>query len=125
MSNELHPIISPRTGKPTNSVRYNGKCKVCGEKKSFLAIGWFECTRTNIFKGNISLMFQDAQGQALEANNGTVYFPHSNCRRAYIALNPVFGTYSKEHECNEKCLSAIGHQCECQCGGKNHGASHG
>jgi hypothetical protein len=123
----LNPILSPRTGKPTDSVRYNGKCKGCGQKKSFLAIGWFECARTNIYKGTYSIMFQDAQGQQLEANNGTVYSPHkcSSSPRNFIRLEPVFGAYSKDYECNDKCLSAIGHDCECQCGGKNHGANHG
>ena len=27
------------------------------------------------------------------------------------------------HVCNAKCQSAKGHQCECSCGGKNHGRS--
>jgi hypothetical protein len=126
MSNLLKPILSPSTGKPTKEVRYNGKCYHCGQKKSFMAIGQFEAPRVNIYKGNYSQMFQDAQGQQLEAMNGTVYFPHEcpNSPRVYIPLKPVFGTYSKDHKCNDKCLSAIGHNCECQCGGKNHGASH-
>ena len=27
------------------------------------------------------------------------------------------------HKCDDRCLSAKGHSCECQCGGKNHGAN--
>jgi hypothetical protein len=30
-----------------------------------------------------------------------------------------------DHECDERCLSATGPNCECACGGANHGASHG
>lgn len=33
--------------------------------------------------------------------------------------------YSKKpslHACNSKCMGAIGPNCECRCGGKNHGA---
>ena len=26
-----------------------------------------------------------------------------------------------KHKCSAKCLSATGHVCECECGGKNHG----
>lgn len=25
------------------------------------------------------------------------------------------------HKCDARCLNATGHNCECQCGGKNHG----
>lgn len=28
------------------------------------------------------------------------------------------------HVCDARCTSATGHQCECQCGGKNHGAQY-
>lgn len=27
----------------------------------------------------------------------------------------------KPHVCDARCMSAAGHNCECQCGGKNHG----
>jgi hypothetical protein len=29
-----------------------------------------------------------------------------------------------EHVCDARCTSATGFNCECQCGGKNHGADH-
>jgi hypothetical protein len=38
---------------------------------------------------------------------------------------PVKGTYSAERECDSRCTGAIGPDCECQCGGANHGAAHG
>ena len=28
------------------------------------------------------------------------------------------------HKCNAKCQSATGQNCECECGGKNHGGNH-
>ncbi len=37
----------------------------------------------------------------------------------------VRGTYSAKHLCNAKCLASKGSACECECGGKNHGASYG
>ena len=30
-----------------------------------------------------------------------------------------------EKPCSEKCLAAVGPNCECACGGANHGAGHG
>ena len=32
--------------------------------------------------------------------------------------------YVTEQPCNAKCTSAVGHLCECSCGGANHGAVH-
>ena len=120
-------VNDPRTGKPTDSVRYNGKCKKCGTKKSFLAIGRYETERENSYGGNYSTMYQNKEGQELEFDNGSLLSPHScpSSNHNYIRLGPVFGTYSEEKECNGRCMAATGHQCECQCGGKNHGANHG
>ncbi len=30
---------------------------------------------------------------------------------------------AKPHKCSAKCRSAKGHDCQCECGGKNHGAN--
>ena len=37
-------------------------------------------------------------------------------------VKAVRGVFSAKHKCSAKCLSATGHDCECECGGKNHGA---
>jgi hypothetical protein len=29
------------------------------------------------------------------------------------------------HECDDRCMNATGHECECRCGGKNHGKGSG
>lgn len=34
---------------------------------------------------------------------------------------PIYGKFVKETICDGKCLNATGHNCECSCGGKNHG----
>ena len=38
--------------------------------------------------------------------------------------NSIYGRYESKAVCNGKCMGAIGHTCECQCGGANHGADH-
>lgn len=45
-------------------------------------------------------------------------------RERWIAFNRIVGTTSAD-TCGAKCLSATGHQCECACGGQNHGSQHG
>lgn len=39
--------------------------------------------------------------------------------------SPIYGRYVDEVVCNSKCTGAIGHSCECSCGGKNHGGKFG
>jgi hypothetical protein len=49
-----------------------------------------------------------------------------NCRGcgARLKLKKVVGKIGRDHECNDKCLSAKGPSCECRCRGANHGAGH-
>jgi hypothetical protein len=42
--------------------------------------------------------------------------PHRAARRVVYTPQP------KPHLCNAKCICARGPNCECACGGKNHGA---
>lgn len=34
---------------------------------------------------------------------------------------PINGKYVADHVCDARCMNAIGPNCECGCGGKNHG----
>ena len=36
---------------------------------------------------------------------------------------PIKGTLSANHKCDSRCTNARGSDCECSCGGKNHGAA--
>ena len=57
-------------------------------------------------------------------------FRFAAARRTFDCGHPlkavtVTGVISTEHDCDAKCLSAIGPSCECSCGGTNHGTGHG
>lgn len=47
---------------------------------------------------------------------------HCIFHRHPLGWKMVNGTYSERHKCNAKCTGAIGPDCECSCGGANHGA---
>ena len=49
----------------------------------------------------------------------TITLPCPGCNES-IAFEGVAGTVTA-HVCNDKCMSSKGHQCECSCGGRNHG----
>jgi hypothetical protein len=45
------------------------------------------------------------------------------CGRSWD-FKPVRGTRNDDVKCDSRCTGAVGHVCECACGGKNHGAAH-
>ena len=57
-------------------------------------------------------------------------FTFAAARRAFDCGHPlktvdVVGVINTEHDCDTRCLNAIGRSCECSCGGTNHGTGHG
>lgn len=59
----------------------------------------------------------------------TTHGPHPpavacpSCRRP-TSGQTVRGRFSALHRCDARCIYAKGPECECSCGGKNHGAGH-
>lgn len=102
--------------------RHNGKCRSCGAKRSVLARAlWSRAAGRN-------LRFHSAEDGALyepaSIGDPTIVVIPCACGRS-IWAPMVRGKYSAEIACNARCQSATGHNCECQCRGKNHGAAHG
>lgn len=46
----------------------------------------------------------------------------TSCRKM-MTFGALKAVYSPEHKCDARCTSARGHNCECACGGKNHGVA--
>lgn len=100
--------------------RYNGKCKRCGAKASIFLVELRE--RQVLGRPDIAI---DNQGREFEFVDGFhIRLVHEclNNQKRILWLDRVRGVYNPGKECNTKCLAAIGHDCECRCGGKNHGA---
>lgn len=47
---------------------------------------------------------------------------HCRIHRYPLRTQIIKGQYSEKHVCDARCISAIGPNCECSCGGENHGA---
>jgi hypothetical protein len=43
------------------------------------------------------------------------------CGRA-MEYGTLSGHYDASHKCDARCTGARGHNCECECGGANHGS---
>lgn len=95
--------------------RFNGRCRACGTKHS---------------RKQVALV-DDGTDRYVETVEdllpvGGLGHPILTCscgKRLY--LKRVVGKTNTAIECDARCMSAIGHTCECACGGLNHGASHG
>lgn len=46
-----------------------------------------------------------------------------NHPRNLMRVRIVQGTLNPDHVCDSRCTGAVGHNCECSCGGANHGAN--
>lgn len=48
-----------------------------------------------------------------------------NCATRHKTLRSIrYSTQASRHICDARCMAATGPNCECSCGGKNHGAWH-
>lgn len=102
--------------------RYNTKkCKHCGKATSILA----ERTTEKGINGR-AVFSTDSGLQALEHVIGCDSTILVTCRGcgAWKIARKVLGKVRNDIKCDGRCMSATGHNCECQCGGKNHGAAH-
>lgn len=60
----------------------------------------------------------------LTQNNGGADIRCLACRAECVS-NVVWGRFVAEVVCNAKCTGAVGHSCDCSCGGVNHGGKFG
>lgn len=72
--------------------------------EQFLAIGGIK-SKHNYFDSFKRLAGKDTDGQLLPVTRSIQYSEKPSL-----------------HSCGSKCRNAKGHDCECECGGKNHGA---
>jgi hypothetical protein len=103
-------------------VRYNGKCKRCSAKASVVLVELRPSTAVSRQQVDVAI---DELGRRFDFCDGyCIKIPHECAGGTrLLKLEAVRGVYNPGKECNTKCLAAIGHDCECRCGGKNHGSS--
>ena len=110
--------------------RYNGKCKKC--KKGFSvvardlnqlinlpsAVVFRNCIESSLF------VFETEENELLLGPSQGSIARICDCG-SHVELLGVQGKYRAAVKCDARCEGATGRNCECQCGGKNHGAGHG
>ena len=116
----------------TRLVRHNGSCAVCKARvsvgvraKSALwlheavgaVLGAPMVTLPSV-AGSISHVSLDESDCWVPTIGGR---PVRECCGREVTLRAVVGKFSVGHKCDARCETSKGHNCECACGGANHG----
>lgn len=102
-----------------NKIRLNGKCFYCAKKYSIAAsVSWTE---------RHDVILTADSGRTLTPiilnSDERAHFQCDHCR-AWVLGRRVSGKVVPDKTCDKRCQRATGHDCECACGGANHGAAH-
>lgn len=103
--------------------RYNGKCKKCGTKVSILGTEVPFSVGPEKWIGDRHVELSATDGYNYPLYCGAAMYACPGCKMLRYA-RPVLGKFRAEKKCSALCVMAIGHDCECACAGKNHGAGH-
>lgn len=110
--------------------RYNTKpcrdCKTVTSKLLSKGMSREEHYFPNIGRVRVPVWFDESGAKFFGSYTG-LEVPTVKCRqcaRTGLYARPVNGKFRADKKCDGRCTSARGHNCECACGGKNHGADH-
>lgn len=111
--------------KLNDAFRFNAKpCRTCGATFSVFAKYVGRLSGPIAFEQGLKIeyVWEGSDGKIYQETNSILRFI-CECGAKRIALL-VIGKYNESKKCDGRCLAATGHQCECACKGKNHGAGH-
>lgn len=87
-----------------------------------------ELRRATLDNKRFADMFPGVKGLRDDSFNKLIGFPagvpykFDGTGAIPVARIIYFKTNPSLHKCDARCMNAKGHNCECSCGGKNHGA---
>lgn len=97
------------------------QCKRCKKVRKDQKHVWAHEYTEYLDRGKISFgRYEDGKYITFMTDN---FCP--TCKRMeWTESTCVHGTYIADKPCNGRCLNATGGNCDCQCGGENHGRNH-
>ena len=106
--------------------RYHGKCRRCKLPRTGLVVERVQVRQEHRYGRSRAYVWRDpflvAEGEGLEVGEvGVVGVCRGDCG-GRVYLKPLQGSYAPEVPCDRRCTGARGSNCDCSCGGANHGA---
>lgn len=125
------PLLDTRT--TTGAVRYTAKCAVKGCRSISSAL--VDVTTTThtygLPTGGGHRPVRRHRYEVVEGAwtvgtllHGKALIPADPCGHGRMVAKAVHGRRSDAVKCDRRCTGARGHDCECSCGGAQHGADH-
>ena len=101
--------------------RYSCKCKLCKSKwtselSDRVAVAKAHADKCELYRTRYSNRRKLFPSQSEDSE-------HYQMSCMYMTHIQITGHFNAEVKCDGRCTSATGHNCECSCGGKNHGMS--
>jgi hypothetical protein len=87
----------------------------------------FRCTKKGCRWAKRERITKLVRGMSIELNYSALRITsEAGCPEhgGYLKANPVNGHFNEKVPCNAACVAAKGSDCECGCGGANHGAAY-
>jgi hypothetical protein len=120
------PLVTRWYDREMAERRYLAKCKGCGRGVSALVPCVVERRSEHLYGREVkratysTYVYTEAAG----TENWTRVLSCSGCGKR-VSVKPVAGKVNPDVGCDARCMNATGPNCECVCGGANHGASWG
>lgn len=111
------------TIKPAKVVRYSCKCKLCKAKwttelSDYMAT--YNAHEPNC-PGYSDYFLKRTKGMVRPMTRDRMAAEQYQMACFCLDRRPIQGRYNAEIKCDGRCMGATGHNCECSCGGANHG----
>lgn len=105
------------TAKPKRQNRFTCKCLLCGKRWTARA---GDRSETFARHGENCAKYQAVLAKWSKGCGGETS-ARWNLANSYMVQREIIGTFKAGVKCDARCQGAIGHDCECSCGGANHG----
>lgn len=101
-----------------NSIRLNGKCRRCAAKYSVTATVSWAPRNTVVLTADSGRPLRTI---VQNTDEGAAFPCDTEGCKAWVTVRKVEGKFVAGKKCDRRCENATGHDCECACGGHNHG----
>lgn len=125
-------------GSVADPIHVLGRCKVCKAGMRTVAVRCYKAESTGLTSSAFRVTWEGVEILVRGNWSDGVWIECPTCypvpgagplrdmsKSRWTLLRPVLGKLNPEKVCDGRCMGATGPNCECQCGGANHGCNHG
>lgn len=100
--------------------RYSCRCKLCKARFTTTVASHVKAFTSH---GLTCQRFKDLMQLRLSESSRHTWDGEADQLRWYFEHRQIDGRFNADVKCDGRCMGATGHNCECSCGGANHGVN--